>query len=212
MNPNERIKVIELRNYLIKPGVRDRFIDYFAKHFVDSQNALGGFVLGAFRIEDEPDRFFWIRGFSDMDSRSRFLPEFYGGEVWKKFGAAANEMMLEWHKVHLLKPLEETNAGDFPAGNGLTVIDFYLAGDAEIEESVKLLQPRTGGNSSFWVSEMTANDFPPLPVIQDENLLTAITNYKEKAVSQAGEKDSNPTDEAKKSITKSDRLILFPVF
>jgi len=124
MNPNEQIKVIELRNYLIKPNTRDRFIEYFKRHFVESQNASGGFVLGTFRIKTEAQRFFWIRGFSEMNSRSRFLPEFYGGEVWKAFGAQANEMMLEWHHVHLLKPLGEIKAKDFFTGKNVTIIDF----------------------------------------------------------------------------------------
>src|SRR5262245_40416644 len=140
MNKNELVKVLELRNYLMKPGVRDRFIDYFENHFVESQNALGGFVLGAFRIDVETDKFFWIRGFSDMNSRSRFLPAFYGGEVWKEFGAQANEMMLEWQNVYLLKPLGEIKVKDFFTEKSLTVIDFYFAKGNKISELNELLQ------------------------------------------------------------------------
>jgi hypothetical protein len=201
MNWSEPIKVIELRNYLLKPGMRDRFIEYFEKHFVESQNILGGFVLGTFRIESEPDRFFWIRGFSDMASRSRYLPEFYGGEVWKEFGPEANAMMLEWQRVHLLKPLEEIKAGDFRAR--LTAIDFYLAGEDKFAGSVDPVRAENAGTGSVWVSEMTENDFPRLPVIQAENLVVAITNYRDRAEFEAaGRKDRREVEKT--------TLVLFP--
>ena len=90
------MNVVELRNYLLKPETRDKFIQYFKKHFIESQHELGSYTPGLFRIKDEDDRFFWIRGFDNMQERNRFLPAFYGGEVWKEFGPAANDMMLEW--------------------------------------------------------------------------------------------------------------------
>jgi hypothetical protein len=209
---NQPIKVIELRNYLIKPHLRERFIDYFEKHFVASQNVRGGYVLGAFRIKTDADRFYWIRGFSDMNSRSRFLPEFYGGEVWKEFGAEANEMMLEWHNVHLLKPLAEITVGDFFARKCLTVIDFYLARDDKIGELINSLQSKKSEKSSFWVSELRENDFPQLPVMQDENLLAAITNYNDEAEYESGEKDLNLRGRTGDLIKKHERLILTKAF
>lgn len=205
MNANQPIKVIELRNYLIKPGLRDEFINYFERHFVESQNALGGFVLGAFRIKSEAERFFWIRGFADMNSRSRYLPEFYGGEIWKEFSAEANEMMLEWHHVHLLKPLENIKTEDFCTEKRLTVIDLYFAEDGKLAELIDLLQTNyQSSGTTFWVSEMTENDFPQLPVFQDENLLAAITNYKNEDEHRAG----NPEEKIKSLIKNHERLIL----
>lgn len=176
MNPNEAIKVIELRNYLIKPAMRERFIEHFQKNFVESQNVSGGFVLGAFRVENQPDRFFWMRGFADMNARSRFLPAFYGGEVWRKFGPAANEMMLEWHDVYLLKPLEEIKIGDFLTEKSLTVIEFYFAKNGAANELGEFFKNQKS-DATFWTGEMTENDFPRLPVIQNENLLAAISEY-----------------------------------
>jgi hypothetical protein len=210
MHANQPVKVIELRNYLIKPGLRDRFINYFERNFVESQNALGGFVLGAFRIKAEAERFFWLRGFSDMTARSRFLPEFYGGEVWKEFGAAANEMMLEWHHVHLLKPLANSKVGDFFTEKPLTVIDFYCAEDNKIGELTDALQTdKQFSGATVWTSEMTKNDFSPLPVIQDENLLTAITNYENEDEYSAQEELEN---ELEKLIKNHERLILSKAF
>lgn len=209
MNPNEQINVIELRNYLIKPGLRDRFIEYFERHFVESQNALSGFVPGTFRIESDSERFFWIRGFSGMNSRSRFLPEFYGGDVWKEFGAKANEMMLEWHQVHLLKPLEKIKAKDFFMGKKLMAIDFYFAKDGKLAELIDLFQTNNQSSGTiFLVSESAENDFPQLPVIQDENLLAAITSY-ENEDEYSVEKLEN---KIKNLIKKHERLILTKAF
>ena len=182
MNKNETIKVIELRNYLLKSDVRDRFIDYFEKHFVESQNVLGGFVLGAFKIKDESDRFFWIRGFSEMTSRSRFLPEFYYGEVWKKHGGEANEMMIDSDNVYLLKPV---NREQIFRKKNVMKIDFYFAADGKLDELITAFQTNfvtnfnesAGANLTLWQSELSENDFPGLPAFQYENLLVTIVGF-----------------------------------
>ncbi len=130
------------------------------------------------------DRFFWIRGFNTMQERSRFLPAFYGGEVWKEFGPAANDMMLEWHNVHLLKPITG-NTIAIDKKQDLLVIDYYTAVNNRLDQLVDLfkesyipLYHSYGINDvSLWVSEMTENDFPRLPVYQQENLLVVITGY-----------------------------------
>ncbi len=80
MNSNQNLKVLELRNYLLKPEMREKFIDYFENYFIDSQNILGGYVLGQFKIQDENDKFFWMRGFEDMQTRLDFLRGFYARE------------------------------------------------------------------------------------------------------------------------------------
>ena len=173
----------ELRNYLLKTGKRDKFIQYFKDHFVESQNTLGAYIPGQFRIKAEDDRFFWIRGFNNMQERSQFLPAFYGGEVWKEFGPAANEMMLEWHNVYLVKPLTG-NSNAFDKKQGIFVI-YYTARDNRLEQLIDLFikayiplyNTWSINNITLWVSEMEENDFPRLPVYQDENLLTVISNY-----------------------------------
>ena len=179
------MNTIELRNYLLKPGTRDKFIQYFKDHFIESQNALGAYTPGLFRINGEDDRFFWIRGFDSMQERSRFLPAFYGGEVWKEFGPAANNMMVEWHNVHLIKPLTVTS-NPFPEGKEVFIIDYYTAKDKQTDKLIDLfnqeyipLFSKWDINAiTLWGSEMEENDFPRLPVYQDKDLLVVISNYK----------------------------------
>ena len=179
------IQVLELRNYLMKNGQRDRFIDYFEKHFIHSQNVLGGYPLGQFRIKDVSNRFFWIRGFSDMQTRSSFLPAFYGGDHWAAFGPEANTMMLEWHNVHLLRPLKPVKSDVFAKMKGLLSIDYYHAKEGRLDALhdflltgyFPLLRSTGIDEPTLWISEMTENDFPRLPVIQQPNLLVSVTAF-----------------------------------
>ena len=215
------MNVIELRNYLLKPGTRDSFIEYFKDHFVESQNILGAYTPGLFRVKGEDDRFFWIRGFDTIQERSRFLPAFYGGEIWKEFGPAANDMMLEWHNVHLIKPLANNN-NSFPQGKELFVIDYYKAKDKQLDELIDLfnteyipLLNKWNINAALWVSEMQENDFPRLPVYQDENLLVVIISYNneleyESILNQFQTSHIESMTRLKELVQKKTSLILYP--
>src|SRR5689334_4014713 len=61
--------IVELRQYTLHDGQRDTLIDLFEHQFVESQEALGMKIVGTFRDLDRPNRFVWIRGFTDMDAR-----------------------------------------------------------------------------------------------------------------------------------------------
>jgi len=224
MYKNHPIKVIELRNYLLKPGVRDQFIDYFEDRFIDSQNELGGFVLGQFRIRDNENHFFWIRGFENISTRSRFLPAFYGGAVWNEFGPAANDMMLEWHNVHLLKSLmgdKNINSDVFAGKKGIVVIDYYTVQDGRLNElinffrteSIPFHQSLNIYDTTLLISEMTENDFPRLPVIQDRNMLVTITNFKGESEYQSALQNytfGTSENQLQQLISSKNSLVLYP--
>jgi len=218
----QTINVIELRNYLLKPGARDRFIEYFKDHFIESQSVLGAYIPGLFRIKDQEDRFFWIRGFNNMQERSQFLTKFYGGEVWKEFGPAANDMMLEWHHVHLVKPLADNNNA-FNKKPGLLVIDYYTAVnnhpgqliDLYINTYIPLYNSWGINNISLWVSEMAENDFRRLPVYQEENLLLVITSYNNESEHESAVKGFNSLEEELATniqdlVSAKNSLVLYP--
>jgi len=69
-------RIFELRNYLLKPGRRDELIALFEREFVESQEAAGLRVVATFRNLDDPDRFVWIRSFTDMQARKAALEAF----------------------------------------------------------------------------------------------------------------------------------------
>lgn len=98
------IGVVELRQYTLHPGARDGLIDLFDRELVETQEACGMTVIGQFRDLDRPDRFVWLRGFSDMEARRRALQAFYGGPAWAEHGPAANVTMIDFDDVLLLEP------------------------------------------------------------------------------------------------------------
>lgn len=227
---DQPIQVLELRNYVTKPGQRDKFIAYFEANFIDSQNALGGYILGQFRVEDAEDNFFWIRGFHDMASRSRYLPAFYRGAFWKQRRDYVNGMLVNNDNVHLLKPLSlsegrpdaTVSSNEFGKKKGLVVIDYYVA-NTRLHELIDFFRSkyfpffkRNDISPSFWVSELTENDFPGLPVFQDKNLLVTITPYQDEAAYRLKLKQMNAdsgrklAEELKEIVTTRTTLILHP--
>ena len=104
MNASNCCPVLELRQYTLHPGRRVVLIELFEREFVESQEALDLTLVGQFRDLDNPDRFVWLRGFSDMTTRAQALREFYGGPIWKAHREAANETMIDSDNVLLLRP------------------------------------------------------------------------------------------------------------
>ncbi|MDQ6470801.1 hypothetical protein RB619_09130 [Flavobacterium sp. LHD-80] len=193
----EDISVLEIRNYLLKPNLADEFSHYFHSKFVAPMHEFGGYTLGEFKIDASNDRFVWFRGFKNMQTRVKFLNDFYcDSATWKEHGKDANEMMINSDNVYLLKPLYKNV--NLPTDKCYTVIDFYICNNT-IEKTIKLfdteyipfLKTINVTDISFWVSEMAENDFPKLPVFQDKNLIVAITNYKDKSEFEAKQTEIN---------------------
>ena len=97
-------QIIELRQYTLKPGTRDGFIERFEREFLDTQEAVGIHVLGTFLDLDDPDRFVWFRGFASLDERAASLAAFYGGPVWAAWGDETNADLIDSDDVLMLRP------------------------------------------------------------------------------------------------------------
>jgi hypothetical protein len=234
LNANQNIKVLELRNYFVRHGRRDEFINLFEENFVQSQNILGGYILGQYRIKGADDNFFWIRGFRDMPARYKFLNDFYfGSPAWKQHKSEANSMLLNNDNVYLLKPLNlkdssteaesSFNTNWFGQEKGIAVVDFYTSNtkrdkliDFFKKKYTAILNASKIENASFWTSETTQNDFTGLPVFQDKNLLVQITFYKNELEYQnkLKEVDSKMNDEIKSEwadlVTIKNTLVIYP--
>src|SRR5262249_52931791 len=96
-------RILELRQYTLKPGQRETLIELFERHFIESQEAAGMTLVGQFRDQRRPDRFVWLRGFENMESRHAALEAFYGGPVWRAHRTEANDTMVDSDDVLLLK-------------------------------------------------------------------------------------------------------------
>lgn len=184
MNPS-CCNVLELRQYTLRPGERDTFVSIFDRHFVESQEAEGMTVIGQFRDRCRPDRYVWIRGFSDMESRRTALERFYGGPVWAEHRGEANATMLEFHDVLLLKPARpdlafQLNVSDRPAPGEDRPAEAALAGiyslgqpvDADAVSNLER-ELRTSGVrvDGLFVTEPAPNTYPQLPIREGENVL-----------------------------------------
>lgn len=203
------MNVIELRNYLMKPGQRDNFNDYFSMHFIESQAVRGAHVLGKFAVAGQPDKFFWVRGFENMRARSKFLPDFYGGPVWKEFGSGANEMIVDSDDVYLLKPLD----GSAPFRKDKVLeINYYFAKDETPEKLAGSFHalPKYE-QTTLWTSELQENDFPALPAFQYENLLVSITGFGSEEEHRSRRLDPEIQIKLEPLITKKESLLLYEI-
>jgi hypothetical protein len=181
--------VVELRQYTLKPRQRETLIALFDRHFIESQEAVGMTIVGQFRDRRRPDRFVWIRGFANMQSRHAALEQFYGGPVWAEHKATANATMLDVGDVRLLKPSRPETAFHIdingrPAVGETRSALVVLAGmqrlrqpaDATVllrfEEQVVPVLRRDGVQvESVLVTESAPNTFTRLPVREGDHLL-----------------------------------------
>lgn len=75
--------VIEIRTYGTRPGLRARFLEVFCGRSVPAHRALGMTIAGPFLAVDDPDTFFFMRGFPDLASREPMRARFYEGALWR---------------------------------------------------------------------------------------------------------------------------------
>lgn len=76
--------VIEMRIYKTKPGKREQFLEIFRAKSVPAHEEIGMKILGPFLSVEDPDTFFFMRGFPDLNSREPMKAKFYEGELWKR--------------------------------------------------------------------------------------------------------------------------------
>jgi NIPSNAP len=75
--------IVEMRTYRLKPGTRGRFLEIFRARTMPEHVRLGMPILGPFLSVEDPDVFFFMRGFPDLPSREPMKARFYEGELWK---------------------------------------------------------------------------------------------------------------------------------
>ncbi len=151
--------VIELRQYTLHAGARERLVTLFEREFIETQEAVGLQVLGIFEDADAPERFVWLRGFAGMAERRAGLEAFYGGPVWQRHRDEANATMIDSDDVLLLRPLTPwPPAGESRGGWHALAVPLREAPDEALRERLR-------AEPGFWMeTEPSPNDFPRLPV------------------------------------------------
>ncbi len=74
--------IIEMRTYKTSAGKRAEFLRIFDAKSVPAHLAIGMKILGPFLSLEDPDTFFFMRGFPDLASREPMKAQFYDGELW----------------------------------------------------------------------------------------------------------------------------------
>jgi hypothetical protein len=75
--------IIEMRTYKTKPGRRADFLEVFRSQSIPAHAEIGMKISGPFLSVDDPDSFFFMRGFPDFASHEPLKARFYEGELWK---------------------------------------------------------------------------------------------------------------------------------
>jgi hypothetical protein len=190
-------RIIELRQYILKPGQRDVLISLFDREFVETQEADGMRIVGQFRDEDDPDRFVWIRGFANMDARRRGLTAFYSGPTWKQFGKQAAGTMIDSTNVLLLRPVDPAGGFDDlpsvrPPTGAAAPPAFVIATIYHLRPSAATAFPeffRTKLRPALRIAgvvprgtfetEDTANNYLALPIREGEKVFVWFASYED---------------------------------
>jgi hypothetical protein len=175
--PAQTSAVVELRQYTLHRGRRDTLMELFEDRFVAGQEAAGIHLHGEFRDAANPDRFVWLRGFSDMPQRASSLESFYGGPAWKANREAANATMIDSDNVLLLRPVGDQGFTLAKRMTSLMVATTYLLQAPADEAFVRFfdarVRPAMVAAGAPPVAELrteyAANNFPKLPVREGEH-------------------------------------------
>jgi NIPSNAP len=175
---------VELRQYTLHAGARERLIRVFEDEFIEPQEALGMDVFGPFYDLGDPNRFVWMRGFTDMDARREALASFYDGPVWLAHCDVANVTMVDSDNVLLLRPAG--SLGDL-GGDVLVVANIHYVESGALEEEVQFferaMKPLLEGAGArvlaVFETEAAANTFARLPVREGGSVLVWLAAFRD---------------------------------
>jgi heme-degrading monooxygenase HmoA len=91
--------IVEMRTYKTKPGKRSQFLEVFRSRSIPAHTEIGMKILGPFPSIEDPDTFFFMRGFPDRESLGPMKAKFYEGELWKRELENILMPMLEKYEV-----------------------------------------------------------------------------------------------------------------
>jgi heme-degrading monooxygenase HmoA len=98
--------VVEMRTYKLRPGKRDEFLAIFRSQSVPAHTEIGMKILGPWLSIEDPDAFFFMRGFPDLESREPMKAKFYEGELWRTKLEELLMPMIERYDVVLVDDTE----------------------------------------------------------------------------------------------------------
>ena len=187
-------RVVELRRYTTSHGGRARFASYFDSYFPEAFEQLGAMVFGQFLPREQADRFVWLRGFPDMETRAAALQAFYTSAVWRQHRDAANATMIDSDDVLLLEPATRNtrnapvpDRGPKSAGarRHLVVITIWYLRATALETfpeffATTLRTPLMEAGAAIlgeYVTSKQPNSFPGLPIREGERAFVTLARF-----------------------------------
>ena len=97
----------ELREYRVKPGQREKWVQFMEEKIIPFQIAQGMVVVGSFIGQQEEDLYVWIRRFASEEERQALYTRVYESDYWKNEIAPLVGDMLDREKIRVTR-LEAT--------------------------------------------------------------------------------------------------------
>lgn len=94
--------IVEMRTYKTRPGRRAEFLEIFRTRSMPAHAEIGMKILGPFLSVEDPDTFFFMRGFPDLPSREPMKAKFYESPLWKQELESMLMPILEKYNVVLV--------------------------------------------------------------------------------------------------------------
>lgn len=101
--------VYELRVYTLKPGMRDKFVEFMSKKILPFQKEQGMRIHGVFTATEDETTYVWIRSFADMQERERLYEAVYQSEYWQSQIRPEVGQYLEKTQVTLMTPTSDSD-------------------------------------------------------------------------------------------------------
>lgn len=95
--------ILEIRHYTLKPGYREKFIEFFEQRNREALRKAGMLVFGPLRDLENPDKVHWMRAFSSLEERERLKDSFYNGPVWAEEIEPVAMPMIEKYVAELVE-------------------------------------------------------------------------------------------------------------
>ena len=98
----------ELREYHVKTGCIDRWVDLMENLAIPFQRKMGMDVVATFVAIDVADLYIWIRRFENEEERLRLYDRVYGSRYWAEtVRPAMGDMLLrEKKRETLMRPID----------------------------------------------------------------------------------------------------------
>ena len=190
--------IVELRMYTLRKDRRDEMIELFDRALIEPREAVGIRILGQFRDLDKPNRWTWLQGFNDMESRRESLHAFYTSAAWLENRKAANVTIRDSENVLLLRQVHATSGfkltpgerpplGSTKAREGfvsVTICYFEQPATPEFihyfEKTIQPVLTNTGAEVlAYFVTEESPNSYPRLAIREGEHVFVWFTKFRD---------------------------------